>query len=324
MAAFFACLILVFSDSILGNLSNWDSNLSVPLATTVLTFLFQDYVRRELFSKDQTLYGVLIDILCYGSRLIILFIYAFNDHLDVYTTLVIISVTSAFSFIFFINRSLFFAKPDNSSLSSAITIHWNNGKWLLLNTLSIWLSSQLILYMTGFMLTTGDVGMLVATQNILGFANILFQAMENFVPSQASKTYSSSGITKLNQYLKRITLIGGTGTLLIILIICIFSRQLLDLVYSDYQDAYWLVWFWGLYFLMGFFRRPLTAGLRVLNDTKSIFIASTLGAFFTIIIGYILILRYGITGTMISLCLVQLIILLTLFYNYNIKSKQTG
>lgn len=312
----FACFVLIFGNIIFSNLDGWNDQLVFPLSLAIFSFLFQDYIRRELFTKNSTVAALVIDIICYGSRILALFILTINNELDIHNTLLIIAVTSSISFVYLFDKSIIFAKPSQSSWIKNTQTHWHNGKWLILNSLAYWGSSQAIMYATGFLLSAATVGRMGATQNIVGISSILFQAMENFVPSNAARIYKSGNISDLNAYLKKIALYGGAVSLTIVVIAGIFSKPLLELVYSNYTDDNWMIWFWGLYFFLGFFTRPLTAGLRVLNDTRSIFIATSVGTLITFSIGLVLIKSFGAAGSLTSICLIQLIILIILFIRY--------
>lgn len=312
----FAGFVLIFGNIIFSTLDGWNDQLVLPLSMAIFSFLFQDYIRRELFSKDKTLSGLSIDIACYGTRILALFILTIYNELNIHNTLLIIAITSAISFVYLFDKSIFLAKPSNDLWAKNINTHWQNGKWLVLNSLAYWGSSQAILYATGFLLSTATVGRMGATQNIVGFSSILFQAMENFVPTNAARIYKSGNISDLNSYLKKVALYGGAISLSIVVIAGIFAKPLLELVYSNYTDDSWMIWFWGIYFFLGFFTRPLTAGLRVLNDTKSIFIATSIGTLITFAIGLVLINSFGVIGSLASICLIQLIILITLFVRY--------
>lgn len=312
----FAVLVLIFGNILFNNLDGWNDKLVIPLSLAIFSFLFQDYIRRELFSKNKTLSGLSIDIICYGSRIIALFVLTLDNNLDISKTLYIIAASSAVSFIYLLDKTILSSRPSKNTWANATTSHWKNGKWLLLNSLAYWGSSQMIMYATGFMLSTAAVGRMGATQNIVGFSSILFQAMENFVPSNAAKIYGTGSIHDLNKYLIKVAIYGGAISLIIVIIAGFFAKPLLSLVYNNYTEDSWMIWFWGLFFFLGFFTRPLTAGLRVLNDTRSIFIATMLGTLFTIVFGIILIKYFGVLGSLTSLCLVQSIILLTLFVRY--------
>jgi len=315
-SSIFACFVLMFGNIIFSNLEGWSDQLIIPLSLAIFSFLFQDYIRRELFSKDKTLAGLIIDIACYGSRILALFILTINNALTIHNTLLIIAASSAISFVYLLDKSIIFAKPHQTVWIRNTRTHWRNGKWLVLNSLAYWGSSQAILYTTGFLLSAAAVGRMGATQNIVGISSILFQAMENFVPSNAARIYKSGNISDLNSYLKKVALYGGTISLSIVVIAGIFAKPLLELVYSNYTDDSWMIWFWGIYFFLGFFTRPLTAGLRVLNDTRSIFIATSIGTLVTFAIGIALIKSFGVVGSLTSICLIQLIILIILFTRY--------
>lgn len=311
-----ASIVLIFGNIALGYLEGWDDQLITPLALAIFSFLFQDYIRRELFSKDKTLSGLMIDLTCYGTRIVALFVLTIDNSLDISKTLIIIAISSSISFLYLFDKSILFSRPSTENWYKASSSHWHNGKWLLLNSLANRLSSQLVLYATGFIVSTAAVGRMGATQNIVGFSSIIFQAMENFVPTNAARIYNTGTIHDLNKYLLKIALYGGIISLAIVILAGVFAKPLLSLVYSNYTEDSWLIWFWGVYFFLGFFTRPLTAGLRVLNDTRSIFIATLFGALFATIAGIMLIKSFDVTGSMIALCLIQALILLTLFIKY--------
>ena len=101
----------------------------------------------------------------------------------------------------------------------------------------------------GGMLGVFAVGTIKAAQNIIGITHVFFQALENIVPARASFFYKQGGVTKLINYLKRVSFIGGVVTLFIILIVSLFPKLWISLFYGEnYSEiSYVLLWYGPIY-----------------------------------------------------------------------------
>jgi O-antigen/teichoic acid export membrane protein len=196
--------------------------------------------------------------------------------------------------------------PTHASLRSVAGEHWNFGKWLLADIMMYWCGSQLVFYVAGHMISASAVGAMSAGQNIVGLANVLFLALENLVPSRAAYLFAQRGEQGLKRYLWRVTLLGGGGTLVIVLIAAIWAEFWLALIYgSGYRGDGWIVAWWGVFYLLGFLQRPISVGLRVLGHTKGIFLGSACSAVVAVSVSYPLIRLAGIQGAMLAVCVVQ-------------------
>jgi O-antigen/teichoic acid export membrane protein len=208
-------------------------------------------------------------------------------------------------------------RPDRKHWSQALKTNWVIGKWLLATNAAYWFGSQLVIYMAGAVLSVEAVGAMSATRNVVGVTHILFLGMENLVPPRAARTYAAGAIIKLNSYLIRVATIGGIITLAIVLLVSFLSKFLLNFLYGSAYEGYsWLIPWWGVSYLLVFFHRPLTTGLRVLAHTRDIFYANLGGTILAILLAYFALRSYGLAGGMAIICLIQATVLMILAMNY--------
>ena len=195
--------------------------------------------------------------------------------------------------------------------------HWPFVKWSLLSAILQWGSVNLIFVISGSILGLASVGILKASQNILGVTHVLFQGMENFVPAQASQIYQQSGATALFGYKDRVLFTGGLLTLILVLVISLFAGPILLMIYGQDYVVYADVLRWyGLIYIFIFFGFALRAVLRAIEQTKAIFNSQLIAAIFVMIFTYPLIERFGLHGSLIALAVSYLLTILYLHYAF--------
>lgn len=294
------------------------SGLAMPVAAALAAFAVHDFYRRSAFVRDQPFVALMSDVLAHALRIgayvgIGLFAgltptSAFWSH----ASAAAIGIAVAIGLL---GRDR--GTPQMPMLE-VIRKHWQFGKWLLAEIVAYWFGAHmLIIYATGYLLSASSVGRVTAAMNIASAVNVFFLALENFVPSRASTRYASQGLSGLQAYLRRVALLGMLLTGGIVCVASFWADTWLHLAYGDkYAGSAALVWWWSGYFLLGFLQRPLTAGLRVLGNTRAIFIATLLGAVSSLLLTYPLITTYDVDGTMLALCIAQFTILSTLLVLY--------
>ena len=295
--------------------------VALPVAVVGFFFQNQDFIRRYLFSRQKVRDAFWNDAVSYIGQIILLVI-AFSVYeikiLDVFW---IIAFTSAMAVGFGLTK-LENKLSNNSDLKIITKRHWDFSKWSTLSTLLQWASGNLVFIFTGSILGAGAVGILKAAQNIMAVTHILFQAMENFVPVRASKIYIKHGKTALRLYKNKILLMGGGVTITFAFVVFIFSEELLGAVYGpEYSDyAYVLRWFSIIYIFM-FMNFPLSAVLRAVENTKSIFYSQIISSVFVIACSYPLIQMFELKGALFSLLISYVSIMLYLYFSF---SKRKG
>ncbi|HHJ14077.1 MAG TPA: hypothetical protein ENJ79_06820 [Gammaproteobacteria bacterium] len=296
--------------------------LAAPLAFTAALFITQDYLRRMLIVTDHSKQALINDIISYGLQLAALIYYFSLGNPHTRGTFWIIAFTSGIAVlhgIFVSRQANLLAGVPAAYRAFAMECakvgrqHWDFGKWLLARNIAYWGSSQFLIYLAGAMLSASAVGALTATRNIVGLANILFLALENIVPSRAAIRYKQQGASGLRYYLLRVSVLGGGLTGLIVVITAVSPEFWLHLAYgNDYAGYGWLVIGWGIYYIVGFFHRPLSAGLRAIDRTRDIFLATVTGTISTLLIGYPLIRLFSLEGVLFSLIFIQTVMLIVL------------
>jgi O-antigen/teichoic acid export membrane protein len=306
---------------------DWElEQLQWPLSFALFAFLLQDFLRRFFFVRNEAAKALICDSISYGFQIITLIIYVIYYDLTAVAALWILGITSIaatiyglYSYTSHSTKIPAFSKYIHEQINHS----WHVGKWLIGGTIAYWSGSQFIIYLTAFLLSAKAVGAMAAARNIVGIANILFAALENILPSRAAIVFNRHGDNGLNRYLLRVAIIGGFLTFGIALIASIAPELWLNIVYgNEYKGYGWLVIAWAVYFFIGFFHRPLAAGLRAKDQTKSILHANAIGAIVVLTLSYFVILYSQILGAMFMLIANQTVILILLAHQLR-KAEQS-
>lgn len=284
-----------------------------PLLGTLICFICQDFFRRYLFSRNRSDLALANDAISYLLRILLLVTVGFFVGLSAPLALGLLAAGSFVGFVVALVGYMRSAKEESYGQMAFVATawrHWNFGKWLLGSNIAYWIGSQAMIYLTATMLNIAVTGAMAATLNIVAVANILFLALENFVPVRAAKAYASGGIVMLNNYLCRVAVFGAVGTIGLVAVAAVGAEFWLALVYDNAYSGYgWVVYWWAFYYLISFFQRPLSAGLRVLGQTRAIFSSSLCGAVVTLMLGVPAIYYSGLQGAMLSLCGAQAVMI---------------
>jgi O-antigen/teichoic acid export membrane protein len=320
------CLALVLAISITAKIlhpffPHWGlDTLLWALVFATLTVLSQDFFRRYFFADDRAGAATLNDLITQGTKFTLLAGLGLTANLTETRALWIVGGASALGIVLavFSSGSRTNALPFVSANLSPVTQrHWAFGKWLIAENLLYWCGSQLVIYVAGQVVSTTLVGAMSAAANVVGMVNILFLAIENFVPTRAAAIYAKGGKASLTRYVKRVALIGGTTILSIVLVASLWSEYWLELFYGPAYAGYgWMIIWWSGYYLISFLQRPLSIGLRVLGNTRDLFLASLFGALIAASLSYPIIRTGGATGAMFAICLVHLGTLLVLYFRF--------
>lgn len=318
-----ACVGLIAIPGILLSLSipGWTLGaVVVPLSIAALFVLAQDYLRRYFLTIRRTGSALFNDFCTHGFRLCGLFTLGTMTTMDATSALWVVSATSAMGLLMgiFQHEGVMRLKVTQLRMVASVAFeHWDFGKWLIANNVAYWFGSQSVLYVVAAVLSVSAVGALNATLNVLGAANILFLSMETLLPVRAASAYDRFGRAGLDAYLRRALMLGSLVTISLAVTAGVWSEQWLRVLYGEtYQGYGWVIWWWGGYYLLGMLQRPTISALRVLGDTKSIYLASSTGALATMVLAYPVTKTYGLGGAMLVLCLTQCLVLCSLRIRY--------
>ncbi len=294
----------------------WNTGgLALPLAVSLFAWQFQDFIRRYFFVTGQLTQAFLNDAISYlGQLLLLLFLFRIMV-LNTPMVLWLISGTSALAIIVGLYK-ISFASITRTMFNDISKKHWHFSKWMVASAMMQWISGNFYLVIAGTLLGPVAVGGVKAAQNIMGVTHILFQAMENFAPSQATKELSRGGISAMAAYLRKLTLIGTAATAAFALIAFCIPGFLLSLLYGNEFGAYAFVLRWFcLIYISSFLALPLNAGLRALGKTKPLFFSVFSGGIFSLFSAYPFIYFFKLNGLMMGLLSAKVLMTIYLYHS---------
>lgn len=316
-AAVISLFFIVFSNSYF---PNWEIHDLGPLISmTVFTHLMYTYFRKKYYALENINKALVIDTLVYGSQIIGLTIIASFYVLTLEVTFKVICL-SYLSPILFEIREFSNFKWENSSFSKLAKKHWKFSKWLVGTTLLQWISGNFFIIVAGSLLGPIAVGAFRILQNIIGVLHVLFLAIENYVPVRASRIFQAQGLLSLQVFLRKITWKGSIVTLFISLLIAVFGKNIIALLYSGkYTEYAYLLYGFAFMYLLVFIGINFRFAIRTLEETRSIFIAYVLSAAFSLSLAIPIIRSFGVEGILIGLILTQVI--MQAYFIYSLRSK---
>lgn len=288
--------------------SQWAfQDLGFPLAVTLLACQLQDFLRRYYFIRRHGKLAFINDAISYLGQLTALIVLFRWVHLDVAGVLWIISLTSAAA-VFIGAHIISSLRFSRKHLHIVVTQHWENAKWLVGAALIQWTSGNFFIISLGAVAGSQPVGALRAAQNIMGVTHVLFQAMENIVPSSAARNLQIGGLKAMKAYLWRVGRLCTGATALFCLLVAVAPNKIFSFFYNDsYKDYGYLLWWFIPTYLLISVGLPLRAGLRSLDKTRPIFIAYVLITVFALLSAVPIIRAYGISGAMLGILITHLI-----------------
>jgi O-antigen/teichoic acid export membrane protein len=288
---------------------SWEvEQLAFPLALVSFFYQNQDFIRRYYFVNKRASYAFFNDVISYLGQVILLILLSNMIKLNTTEVLYIISFTSALAvFQGIVNIRPKFSRPTVTYVT--VKRHWLIAKWMTGSAVLQWFSGNFFIIVASSVLGTTAVGAIKSSQNIVGILNILVQAMENFVPVQASNAFKERGINGLKKYINKVSLIGSVGIGGGVVFVCAFSEYLLAKVYGNDYTPYSLV-LCGMAIVnyIGFLGTPIASGLRVLDKTKVLFTAFIYSTIFSLMFAYIVVVYWGIYGTVLGIIVSKIVL----------------
>ena len=291
--------------------------ISIHLAIAAFFFQVQMFLRYYFFTREQPIVALANDLISYLGQLILIFVFYQTQQLkDTETTLWIISGTSMLASLFGI---LYLGKLswEITIFSDVIKRHWAFSKWLFLSTLFQWVSGNFFIVAAGSILGATAVGVLKASQNVMGITHIILQGLNNIIPSQASRYWVLYGRLRLEKYLKKISIYGGVLISIILVPIALFPNSLLKTFYgSDFFGYGWVLRWYVIVYVFIFLSLPFKFGLRTLEQTKPFLGAYIISGIASLILAYPMVRQFELLGVVLGLILLTLIQFIYLAIGY--------
>jgi O-antigen/teichoic acid export membrane protein len=285
--------------------------LVIPLACATTAFITQDYFRRYFFVVKRPIAALINDILSYGLQVLLVLWFGLYKKLDTGTVLQLLCLAFCLpilvAFVQIWKEIRIHVSDKDFFLRTSIdSLHF--GKWLLGVSVLYWVQGQLVNYLSAGMLSLSIVGAINACKNLLGPLNVFFLGLQNILLPESTRSYENGGIKGLGGYLMRVSFWGGGLTVAIVIVASIWSETWIGLLYGKAYHGYgWIVIWWGIYSILSFFQRPLTAGLSVLDRTRGVFNAVLIGSALFVALGYAFARKWQVDGIMFAMCFSSLV-----------------
>lgn len=271
-------------------------------------FIMHDYSRKLFLAKADVFISFLIDFVTTSLHLSIL-AYAWYSSVNSLNTIILLF---GLSYVPSLLISVYVLRPSFNKLNSWVEyfkLHLEQGKWLLLTTLTQWWASNLFIVTSGVYLGVASLGAFRLVQSLFGILNLVLQTFENFVLPQASRKYSESA-ESAKTYLKSITKKSGLLFGVVLLVLFIFSEEVMHLSGGDKYLSYsYIVKGMVVLYAFIFIGYPIRLSIRLLILNRVFFVGSLLSFFFSLISFDFLLKNWGINGAVIGLVVSQLIVL---------------
>ncbi len=280
----------------------------VSLLRGVLIFLvfsqLQEFVRRYWYSNNEIHKVVLNDLICYLGRLFIIGVYCWYDALTLENVFIIFSATSIISFAYAFRQGFTLYLVRLELMKHTLVEHWAFGKWLLLAAVSIMGATQLY----PFILSVHGaevVGAFIAIRHVLNSVSFGVQAVNSYLPSQLSRLFVQQDYKTVKQTINRLVIVLLVIGALFFLLMTIYAKEILMLFYKIDDESLMLPF---VILLVGSFFTLLTsvpnAYLLAREKSREIFKFHLITVIFSLTLGVILSLLFGLLGASVCVTLV--------------------
>ncbi len=301
-------LVLVWAFAVAGAwlVPAWGTaDVALPLAMAAGAYQVQDFVRRYFFACGRAPAALVLDGVSYLGKLALLSMLLWTDAATPAMALWVIAASSALAAAFGALR-LGPLSWQPAHFRHVVRRHWLSARWLGADAVALSISAYVFVFACGAMLGPAAAGVLRAAQNLMGVTNVIFLALENFVPTRAATVYHRLGLGAMNRYVGTVLLVGSAVTALVVTALAVKAEFWLGLAYgAEYEPYGWLLRWYAAVFMLRFVHLPLKAGLRALEVTRPIFLATAFGAFIAMASVYPLITWLGLSGAVLGALVVQ-------------------
>ena len=291
------------------------------LPLLVFAFLFYDFTRKLLLVKQQYLKAMIMDGVTMIVILALIIIAKKFYRLDLPNFITGYSaIQSAIGFFFLLQNQ--FTRTSGKAWWRQIRYHWQYSRWLVVTSGLQLFAGNFYIITAAAVLGPAAMAAIKVVQNIMGLINVLFLAMENYVPVKAAHIFHKSGKEKLFWYLKKNTLQQAIPLALILLVIVIAAEKILTLIYgpefAQYADMLRL--FAALY-LVNYLGLPFRFAIRTLQKNGWILIAYLVSVAFSMVLAHHFIGWWHLAGVAIGMIISQLALNFTLILSFLPKIK---
>lgn len=282
-------------------------SLALPLALAAAMDQLQDCVRRYFFTVQRGVTAFGVDLLCFGSRTLVLLLMLYFGYGDGAVALWLIFASAAVAvLVAFLAMDPIRYEPD--FFISVCQRHWEFAKWIMGSAVLRWMSGHLMVFVSGGVIGAYSVGAIRSTTNVMAPIQMFSLALGNVAPVRAARAFHERGMSALLRYLGKLTLLATAFTAFIVVGGVLFAEPIVGFLYGDeYLPFAYLVYWWAGIHLVGMLQIPLEVGLRATEKTRPLFYSVLVEASFGILFSYVLASQFGLPGVMFGILLTKII-----------------
>jgi O-antigen/teichoic acid export membrane protein len=303
----------------------WGSPLGpviVVLGVASVPWVMQEFVRRTFYTRSESRAAFVNDVVCYGLQVVGVAVLLYRGPVTTEAALLVMGGSSllatalgAWQLRASISRAASTYVP--AALASAWRRNWSFGRWLTARAAVDWFGAHGHTWLLAAMLGPAALGMYRAAYHIVNVLNPITMAVQAYVPSRAGSVLAEGGTVALGRWVKRNFAIAGTLYTAVVLVVIMFSGQLLTLFYGDrFADMTryleWVIVLSALEKLVRKFKQFPNTVLLVMERTRRLFLLDVVSISLLLVAAVALINAYGILGAPLAKLIVAVAILATL------------
>jgi O-antigen/teichoic acid export membrane protein len=256
----------------------WTGNISLGSAVAVgiaaAAFQLQDGLRRFYFAQRRARMAFLNDLLSYGVQVVLIVLAGLTGRLSVTVAMLLIAVTSGLAVLVASFTEPLFGTVRSATV--ALRKSWLIGRDLLISTHMQWANAQGLLILAASLVGADGAGAIRVAQSIVGPFNVLFQAMDNVVPTQSADKMVKFGIRGVWKFLQKIMVAAGSVLIIpcALLILCATPLVHLAIGKSSALVVTLVIWQTAYVYESCFFRIA-SYFFRAIDRTRGVVVSTT-------------------------------------------------
>lgn len=306
--------------AVIGVQGGWEWALG--FAATSVAQQFQLYGRAVALTRMDGFAALVSDCIAHGFRLLLLFGLASAGTVSPLEGFLALAAGSFLASLIY----RCFGRPSFQKLRMTLQEHWPQGKWLLLETASFYLSTQFYLLMVPALLGIGAAGVFAAMQNLMNITNVATMGVAAAAPSILRRRLLAEGRRawiKATAVFMAIT-VGIAG--LLVGVTSAFGKELMSTLYGHaYASEADLLALFGVGYVLAGMNAILGAAFRSAERPDAGAMAKGFTAVATILVGPAMIMSLGVRGAVFGLLVTQatwLLIYLVYILNGSLGEKR--
>jgi O-antigen/teichoic acid export membrane protein len=274
----------------------------------------QDFFRRYYYAINNIKFSLIVNIIY------LLFIFAVIALMHLHN---VNSIKIFFVFILcpsiiciaIFSRKFFIELPTIELFKDITKRVYNFSKHIALFSFTQFISGNLFVYASAYMLSKDSVADIGVVRNLFGPLMVLFIAIDNYLSPLAVRINEEKGTLALKKYLYRCILVCCGLIITFGVPLIIYSSEIISIIYGEgYENASSAtLWFFLAHVIM-FIVRPVSIYLKTLEITKPFAISGFVSLAITSLLCFPFINYFGLAGALALPVLQQLSNLISLLF----------